>query len=229
MLEKLSLRRINMTVIGVVMLGVTVAVLKLAGLGTDPCTCFNSCLSAFLHVDYGTFQLGTNTIFFIAMLLFGRRFIGFGTIVNMIGVGYTADFTLWILHDVCRIPFDLPIWIRMLMLLIAIVFVAATLACYITPELGISPYDSMGYILEDHTGKPFYMWRIIIDISAVLVGTVFAFLVGGWDLVLRYTNIGTVIMMFCTGPLITWMRHHVTDPILYKNGKTDALRKRKTS
>lgn len=229
MLEKLSFRRISMAIIGVVLLGVTIAVLKLVGLGTDPFTCLNSGLSEFFHMDYGTFQLITSAILLLFMIAFGRNYIGLGTIINMVGVGYVAEFALWILHDLCQIPFDLPLWLRVILLLIAIVFAGGSLACYITPELGVSPYDSSGCILENKTNRPFYIWRIVIDVTAVVVGTAFAFIAGGWELVVRYTNIGTLILMMLTGPLISWMRQHVTEPILYKNGATDALRKRKVN
>ena len=83
-------------VAGILMVGVAVGLFKLAEMGADPFTAMNTGISSVLNMQFGTLQLLVNTGILVLIFLFKRQFIGFGTIFNMVFVGYTADFTMWL-------------------------------------------------------------------------------------------------------------------------------------
>ena len=84
--------KIIMMLLGNLLMGIAVAILRMSRFGTDPFTCMNLGVSGFLNISFGTYQLLVNIIFFIFVLWKGRSCIGAGTIVNMAGIGYIADF-----------------------------------------------------------------------------------------------------------------------------------------
>lgn len=84
-------------VIGIFMVGIAVGFFKIAEMGADPFTAMNTGISSMLSIQFGTLQLGVNALILVLVFAFKRQFIGFGTIFNMVFVGYTADFIMWIL------------------------------------------------------------------------------------------------------------------------------------
>ena len=77
--------KIIMMLLGNLLMGIAVAILRMSRFGTDPFTCMNLGVSGFLNISFGTYQLLVNIIFFIFVLWKGRSCIGAGTIVNMAG------------------------------------------------------------------------------------------------------------------------------------------------
>ena len=78
-------------VIGIFMVGIAVGLFKIAAMGADPFTAMNTGISSRIGMQFGTLQLIVNAIVLVFVFLFKRQFIGFGTIFNMVFVGYTAD------------------------------------------------------------------------------------------------------------------------------------------
>lgn len=64
------------------------AILRVGQVGVDPYTAANIGISNTIGIDLGTYQLISNAVLFIPMLLWGRQYIGIGSIMNMILVGY---------------------------------------------------------------------------------------------------------------------------------------------
>ena len=96
--------KIIMMLLGNLLMGIAVAILRMSRFGTDPFTCMNLGVSGFLNISFGTYQLLVNIILFIFVLWKGRSCIGAGTIVNMAGIGYIADFGVFVL-TICRSGF----------------------------------------------------------------------------------------------------------------------------
>ena len=203
-------------VIGIFMVGIAVGLFKISEMGADPFTAMNTGISSWLTMQFGTLQLIINAVILLFVFFFKKQFIGFGTIFNMVFVGYTADFVMWLMAK-WQITFHtLPI--RIMILVIAVLLICIGDALYISADMGMSPYDAAGYIVETLTkGKiQFRIARIILDIICVAV----AFLTGiqegiQWKII----GIGTVILAFCTGPLIQFFRIHWSDKLLapFKN------------
>ncbi len=77
-------------------------------------------------------------------------------------------------------------------------------ALYMFCDLGSAPYDRLGVIIENYShGKIKFKWaRVCLDIFSTVVG----FLTGS------VIGIGTVIIAFFTGPIVSFFREKVIAP-----------------
>lgn len=90
------LNRMIMMLIGVFVQGIGLSLLIQINLGTDPWTSFVLGVSKNLPFTYGTWQLICAAVLFLFVIFFDLSKIGFGTIGNMVCVGYIADLFGWI-------------------------------------------------------------------------------------------------------------------------------------
>lgn len=148
LLKKYGFRAANV-VLGILLIGIGVGVFRMAIFGCDPFTAMNLGISRLLGLQFGTLQLGVNAVLLLLVFVFRRKLIGFGTVVNMVGVGYTADFTVFLFHPAGTPEFVLPI--RIALLIFAVLIVCLGEAFYIKADMGLAPYDAVGYIIEDKT------------------------------------------------------------------------------
>lgn len=203
-MQNFNWRHFNMMLLGNLCIGIAVALLRVSALGTDPFTTMNLGVSGFLHMPFGIYQLLINLVLLVFVILFARNLIGFGTIVNMVGIGFVSDFFVYsysVLFD------DMTLLIvRIITMAIAALIGSMGVALYITPNLGMAPYDALAFIIEKLTKKriPFPIARIGTDITCVLIGFSFGAIVG----------IATVIMAFFTGPFVQFFRKHLAEPLL---------------
>lgn len=196
---------------GVFIIGVSVGLFKLVELGADSYTVMNTAISTYIGMQFGTLQLLINIGIMVFVILFKREFIGFGTIICMVFVGYTADFLMWLLADF-RHVFTYGA-VRFPVLLISMMLLGAGVALYVSADMGMSPYDSLAYIIESLTkGKvSSQAGRISVDILTLTIGFFFGIQTGiQWKII----GIGTVLLAFATGPLIQFFRTHWTDKLL---------------
>lgn len=207
--EKFKLRMLMMG-LGVITQALGLSLLIRIALGTDPCTSLTQGVLRFIPMDFGTAQLICHLINFAIVIIFDMSYIGFGTIGNMVCLGYIATFFGWIWDKVLPAGFfDSNIAKYGLLLPVLAIFILGASA-YMTAGLGSSPYDAVPFIISAHVKKvSFKVVRMIWDISYMVVG----FILGG--------NVGvmTVVMAFFLGPVINWMGG-VLQKILKEEKKT---------
>ncbi len=212
--KKLFAKRCAMMLVGILFIGICVGSFRLSAFGVDAFTCMNLGISGFLHMTFGTWQLIMNGAILVVVFFTVRQCIGAGTIVNMVGVGYMADFICWVFQDVLAVDMTLPL--RILALLIGSLFAGMGVAFYMAADMGIAPYDSVALIIEKSTkGKiKFQYARVLSDITVVIVGVVFCLLSGGdlWLII----GIGTICNALFNGPLIQFFKVHVAEPLMGK-------------
>ena len=184
----------------VFMMGVCVQFLNLTNLGPDPCSALNYGASAKLGMSFGNYQLLFNVILFLIVVFQDRTLFGTGSLGNMIVVGYSADFTGWVLKQVGLMPrlqnmtTGLAIGIMIPNLLVFLVVAALYMNC----GLGTAPYDAVPFLvhrkLEKATKKtiPFRFVRMAFDGTVTLI----AYVIGGG------IGIVTVLMIFLLGPAV---------------------------
>ncbi len=193
-----------MVLIGNLFIGIAVALLRISAFGTDPYSTLNLGISGFLGISLGVYQLIFNFLLLGVIFLYSRSLIGIGTIVNMIGIGFISDF---IVYGYSFFFDDMPILaIRLTLMAIAVIFASSGVALYITPNLGISPYDALAFVIVKLSKNkvPFPIARITTDSLCVVIGFSFGAIVG----------VATVILAFFTGPFIQFFRKRVAEPIL---------------
>ena len=212
--DKNFIKRCVLMAVGILFIGVCVGAFRLSAFGVDAFTCMNLGISGFLRMSFGTWQLIMNAAILALVFFTARRCIGAGTIVNMVGVGYMADFICWLFQEVWEVNMTLPL--RILALVTGSLLAGIGVAFYMAAEMGIAPYDSVALIIEKGTnGKiKFQYARVLSDITVVIVGVAFCLRSGG-DLRL-IIGIGTVCNALFNGPLIQFFKVHAAEPLLKK-------------
>ena len=188
-------KRLIIMNIGVFFMGFFLSFLINVDLGTDPCTFMNLTISRALGISFGTWQLLLNIILFIFVILWGRQFIGFGTIANMVFVGYIADFFDWIWEKTIPETVFTEFPLRALIFVLALFLFIIAVSLYVNANMGVSPYDAMPQIISDKVLKkvPFAVIRICYDFLVILIGILFK----------GTPNIGIILMALFLGPVIS--------------------------
>ena len=189
-------RRIPVLLISVILMGMCVAFFEKLQVGTDPCTVFN--LSMAQNVlgwsNLGTWQLIFNLILLVIILLLKEgRFIGLGSLANMVLVGYSRDFFKPIVEML--LPGEThSLLVRGGVFVPTMILFLVAVAFYMVVELGTAPYDAVSQIIASHTKKfSFTVIRISYDIIITVIG----YLLGG------QVGVFTVASCFFLGPVIS--------------------------
>ncbi len=188
--------RLITVVIAVILMGFSISWIILVDMGTDPCSLMNIAISDTLGMSLGNWQALLNTILFVIVILCGARNIGFGTLANMLLVGYSVDFFSWIWSRVLPEGLFDSLGVRVAVLFPALLVFILAVAVYIDMDMGTSPYDALPAIISGKLPKvPFRVVRIAYDGVATLIGFIF----GG------VPGIVTLVMVFALGPVIAWV------------------------
>ena len=209
----MKVRRIFMSIIGVVICGISVGFFKLAAFGVDPFQCLMSGLNKLFPISFGTLYLIVNIFLLFFSLIFDRRNVGFATFVNMFLLGYITQFTFDILQGIFIEP---SILIRVISLVIGLFLICISISLYSTAKLGVSTYDAIAITMAEkwHITK-FQYCRMITDFVCVIVGIIlFLIAKGKISEVLNFAGIGTIITAFFMGPMIEFFNVKVSRPLL---------------
>lgn len=201
-LTKEMQKRILLMLVGVFFMGVGVQFLNRTNLGPDPFSAMNYGFSAMCGLSFGTTQLIFNIILFLIVFVVDRKKFGLGTIGNMVVVGYSADFTGWVIEKLGIWPEgELSFGMKLAIMIPTLILFLFAAALYMNCGLGTSPYDALPVLLhqcmEKATKKqiPYKFMRMLYDGIATIV----AFLVGGT------VGVVTVLMVFTLGPCVDFV------------------------
>lgn len=212
-------KRILMSVFGVIICAVSVAIFKIAAMGVDPFQSFMAGLDALVPVKFGTLYVIANAVLLLFALIFDRHYIGVATFVNLFLLGYITQFSYDFLKTLIVDP-SLPV--RIACLVTGVIIICFGSAFYMTADLGVSTYDAIALIIVNTWKKGKFQYvRIITDLVCVLTGCVL-FLISGGKLsqIPTIAGIGTIITAFFMGPLIEFFNVHIARPML-KERKSD--------
>lgn len=186
-------------------MGVAVALFEMAAFGNNPFSSMGMALSAFTGVSFGTMTLIINIVLFVVQLSLGRHLFNIGTVINMVVVGYIAEFTLRIF------PFSPDMTGRIILLIVSVLVLSLGASLYFTADLGVAPYDAMAFIIQKYSKLPYWISRVMTDVVCVAVCIAFGGVFG----------IGTVISAFCLGPFISFFNKYVSEKIIAAGEKTN--------
>lgn len=186
-------RRMTGLLLSIFVMGMCVAVFKLTGVGTSPCSCMNLGISRRLGISFGTWQLLLNTALLLIVLRYAPEKISIGTLVNMVLVGYIAELFMHLLGGLIP-PEGLPAGTLALVFALTLAAYLVSASIYLAADLGCAPYDAVPMIIAAHTGRVSYRAiRMAWDVAALGIGFALGETVG----------IATLITGFCLGPAIT--------------------------
>ncbi|MDK8642142.1 membrane protein [Niallia taxi] len=207
-MKKTLLIRIMMMLIGNFLVGFAISLFRISNLGTDPFTTMNLGVSSSVNLTFGVYQLLANIILVGIAFLYVKSYIGIGTIVSMIGIGFIADYFVsmytYISGD------DLNLTIKILILLVAVIIISFGFSLYMASNFGVAPYDTVALLILKLSNNKisFAVARVMTDVICVIVGFSFGALVG----------ISTVITAIFTGPLVQYFTGHISK-MLFLIGK----------
>ncbi|GEK90749.1 YczE/YyaS/YitT family protein [Alkalibacterium kapii] len=191
------------SIIGITFISFGAALSEKMNMGLDPFTAINRGASSLLGFSLGNYQLVVNLIILMIVFLMKRSLIGWGTIYNMILVGYQVEFFNTIFSNIFNVE-AMGLLLRLIVTVIAILIFTFGVAIYMDTELGVSPYDAIAPLITDRTSWSYTPVRVGQDLL-VVAG---AFLLSG------PVGISTIITGFFAGPLINFFSKRVSQPLL---------------
>lgn len=218
---KTNVRRIEMSLFGVIICAISVGIFKIAALGVDPFQSFMAGLDKLIPIEFGTLYVIVNAVLLLFSIFADRHNIGIATFINLFLLGYITD---WTYKFLLTVIIDPSMVIRVACLLIAIVIICFGSAFYMTADLGVSTYDAVAIVMSGKwkLGKFKYI-RIITDVVCVILG-IALFLLGGGEknMIITIVGAGTIITAFFMGPLIEFFNEKIARPFLARGQKEQA-------
>ena len=199
--RELPVRRVAVMGLGILIMGMGVALFKLSLMGNDPNSAMVMAAADQIGMDFSVVLILENSLVFIVELLLGRKYIGLGTFVNWFGVGPLTSFYLRFIHAHWQVPQSFPA--RLLLMAAGVLVLSLSASLYQTADLGIAPYDALSIIMADRLPLKYFWCRILTDSLC----TVAAFLLGG------IVGLGTLVCALGLGPFIAFFNRHVSQTL----------------
>lgn len=180
--DRRALRGAQLTV-GLVLFGVTIAMMVLGGLGLAPWDVLHQGLARTFGLGIGTWSV---LVSFIVLLGWWplRQPVGVGTVANAIVVGVVIDVVLWLAE-----PADAP-WARIALLVGGVVGNGIATGLYIGAGLGAGARDGLSTGIAAR-GRSMRVVRTVVEATVLVSG----FLLGGT------VGAGTVLYALAIGPI----------------------------
>ena len=189
---------------GVAVLALGSAVLLSAHVGVDPFTAANIGVSGHLGVGLGAYQLAVNVVLLVPVVVWARRYVGLGTVINMVMTGFFVQWFGAVLNPL--VPDPPSHLLQAVLFGVGIVLFTAGASAYMTAGIGTAPYDAIAPIVVDRTGWRYRAVRVVQDLAFVGLAVAFGGPVG----------VGTVMTAFFAGPLIDFFTTRVNTPLLHR-------------
>lgn len=184
--------RIVQLLIGLILYGISMAMLLRAGLGLEPWGVLHYGLIEHIPLTYGQMTIAVSGIVLLLWIPL-RQWPGLGTLLNAVVIGLVVDLTLAVMPDVHGLG-----W-RLLTVVAVVVINGIAGGLYIGSQLGPGPRDGLMTGLAQRTGRSIRLVRTCLEVAVVVVG----FLLGG------ILGIATVLYAVGIGPVI-----HIFLPML---------------
>ena len=200
-------RRIAMAALGILLTGISIGFFKRSLFGVDPYQCYVNGLANVIPIRYGTLYALVNLLQLIVVFFLNKRYIGISTLMNLFLLGYIVEFSESVLTGLFG---DAALGLRIVFLLIGIVVTCVAAALYYSADLGVSTYDAIPLHIAARKPKlfgrvlPFKAVRIIADLICTAIGVALGARAG----------LGTVVTALFMGPLITFFRRTISDPLV---------------
>lgn len=177
--------RLGQLFAGLVLYGLSVALMVEAGLGLNPWDVLHQGLSERLDISIGVVSIGVSIAVLVLWIPIRQR-PGFGTLCNVIVVGVSTDIFLALLAEPTTAPMR-ALWLAGGVTLNAIATVA-----YIGANLGPGPRDGLMTGLVSRMHWPLGPTRMGVELTVLVMG----WLLGG------AVGLGTAVYAIFIGPLV---------------------------
>jgi uncharacterized membrane protein YczE len=181
-------RRLGQLALGLVLYGLTLAMIIRATLGNSPWDVLHQGMARHLPISIGTAVILMSLVVLLAWIPL-RELPGLGTILNSVVVGLSADVFLGLIEEPSSSGAQ---WV---LLLGGVSLNGVATALYIGSQFGPGPRDGLMTGLHRRTGVSIQLVRTSLEVGVVVVGTVLGGTLG----------LGTVVYAVAIGPLVQRM------------------------
>jgi uncharacterized membrane protein YczE len=179
------------------------------GLGTDPYSVLVSGQHSFMGLTYGQVTNVNNAVLLLLMILFGRKYVNIGTVINLIVAGTLID----VFNEMLIAMFPrMSLWGQVAMLLCGVVLFAVGVGVYIVTDLGIGGLEFVTIIVSEKMKINLRWVRIFFDVLFMLAGMLLGVLAHRrifGDLV----GLGTILGAFGTGIIMKFTIRLLEKPL----------------
>ena len=186
-------RRLPQLLIGLVLYGVSLAMMVRGALGLAPWDVLHLGVTRYVPITLGQAVIVLSFVVMLAWIPL-RETPGIGTILNALLVGTAADATLWLLDQPTALAG------RVALMVGGVVLCGIASALYIGAQFGRGPRDGLMTGLSRRTGLSLRVVRTGLEVSVVVIGLA----LGG------VAGLGTVLYALAIGPLTQLMLPWVT-------------------
>lgn len=188
----MMIRRISQLLVGLVLYGFAIAMMVQAGIGVSPWDVLTQGIARQTGLAFG---LITNVVGLLVLLLWIpiRQKPGLGTLLNVLLIGPSAQFGLWLL------PVARELWEQVLLFAGGLALLALATGLYIGARFGPGPRDGLMTGIHRRWGWRLWIVRTSIEVTVLAIG----WLLGG------NVGVGTVLFAVLIGPMV-----NVTIPLL---------------
>lgn len=210
-------KRVILSLLSILVMGFGIALFSVSGFGVDPFTSMNMNIASTLGIGFGTYQLIVNFVILLYVIIVAHRgLVGVGTVFNMVGCGYACEFFQGVLQPIVKEHFVLAV--RLPLLIAGIITLCFACSLFFTSNIGVGPYDALGFMLSRGIKLEHKWVRVITDVTVITIGLVvsggISALASGNLSGIHNIGIGTIITAFCMGPLINVFNKYVSSKIL---------------
>ena len=196
------LKRITISIIGTIVIAVTIGIMRILALGVDPFTSFILGLCNIFNTPFRIIYPIINGLILIFIFFLNRSMIGWGTLINLILIGPVADYSASIFENIYTNPTFAS---KIIILIIATIVMAMNVSLYASTDIGVSAYDSLFITINKiKPNMSLGRARIITDVISVIVGFIGKAALG----------IGTVLNVLIMGPMVEFFTKTTTKAIL---------------
>ncbi|MER6981481.1 YczE/YyaS/YitT family protein [Streptomyces carpinensis] len=177
-------RRLLQLYVGLVLYGVSSALLVEAGLGLEPWGVLHQGLAELTGLTIGVVSIVVGAAVLLLWIPLRQR-PGLGTVSNVVVIGLAMDGTLAALPGVHALAVRIPL------LLAAVLLNGVATGLYIAARFGPGPRDGLMTGLHRRTGRSIRLTRTVVEVAVVVTG----FVLGGT------VGVGTLLYAVSIGPL----------------------------
>lgn len=205
-------KRILISLVGLILCGIGVAMFLYSGMGVDPASVFELGIGKAFGISYGTSSALINVIILLIVFFIDKSFINISSVIAIFGIGYTADFVRKILTIL--VQGEIHLFLKLVLILVGLFIMSCGIATYIKADLGVGAIDLISEIISRKTKVQYRLVRVIGDTTFVVIG----YFLGGT------VGVGTVVAAFLTGPTVQLVRPGIERILeIFLKGKEETL------
>jgi uncharacterized membrane protein YczE len=197
-------RRLPQLVIGLMLYGVSMAMMVRGGLGLNPWDVFHAGLTTRAPMSFGEITIIVGALVLLLWIPL-RQWPGLGTIANVFVIGVSVDAALSLIPTLTTLA---P---RAALLVGGVVLNGLAGGLYIGSQLGPGPRDGLMTGFARRTGWSLRLVRTGIEVAVLVVG----WFLGGT------VGIGTILYAVAIGPLVHFFLPICTVPLMGQQGQSE--------